>query len=55
MGAGSPLMQLTTSLFSSRNHPCPTGEGICRQPLWRLGGLVGGPVTVLAQSVDAWR
>ena len=35
MGAGSPLIQLTISLPSSRLHPWPTGEGICGR-LWSL-------------------
>ena len=49
MGAGSPLIQLTISLPSSRLQQWLTGEGICRQ-LWGLrrhnySSLVISPVT----------
>ena len=47
-GAGSPLIQLTTSLSSSRLHPCPAGEGICMW-LWRLQHQIAAWQLALSQ------
>ena len=64
MGAGSPLIQLTISLPSSRLQQWLTGEGICRQ-LWGLRrhnycSLVISPVTshivdiIISKAPTVW-